>query len=111
MDSSIGNVSREFFHSLRIARLIMTEDTVLQIGEDALLLIVYLAAPLLLSALGVGLLVGVLQAVTQIQEQTLSFIPKLMALVVALVVMGPWLLQLWVSFTQDLFLQIPSLIG
>ena len=84
---------------------------VLQIGEDALLLIVYLAAPLLLSALAVGLIVGVLQAVTQIQEQTLSFIPKLMALVVALVVMGPWLLQLWVSFTQDLFLQIPSLIG
>ncbi len=89
----------------------MTEDMVLQIGEDALLLIVYLAAPLLLSALAVGLIVGVLQAVTQIQEQTLSFIPKLMALVVALVVMGPWLLQLWVSFTQDLFLQIPSLIG
>jgi flagellar biosynthetic protein FliQ len=89
----------------------MSEDMVLQIGEDALLLIVYLAAPLLLSALFVGLLVGVLQAVTQIQEQTLSFIPKLMALVVALVLMGPWLLQLWVSFTRDLFMQIPSLIG
>jgi flagellar biosynthetic protein FliQ len=89
----------------------MSEDVVLQIGEDALLLIVYLAAPLLLSALFVGLLVGVLQAVTQIQEQTLSFIPKLMALVVALTLMGPWLLQLWVSFTQDLFMQIPSLIG
>ena len=89
----------------------MTEDTVLQIGENALLLIVSLAAPLLLSALGVGLLIGVLQAVTQIQEQTLSFIPKLMALVVALVVMGPWLLQRWITFTQDLFLQIPSLIG
>lgn len=89
----------------------MTEDMVLQIGEDALLLIVYLAAPLLLSALFVGLMVGVLQAVTQIQEQTLSFIPKLMALVVALVLMGPWLLQLWVTFTQELFMQIPSLIG
>ena len=89
----------------------MTEDMVLQIGEDALLLIVYLAAPLLLSALFVGLMVGVLQAVTQIQEQTLSFIPKLMALVVALILMGPWLLQLWVTFTQELFMQIPSLIG
>ena len=89
----------------------MTEDMVLQIGEDALLLIVSLAAPLLLSALFVGLLVGVLQAVTQIQEQTLSFIPKLMALVLALVLMGPWLLQLWVTFTQDLYMQIPSLIG
>ena len=89
----------------------MTEDMVLQIGEDALLLIVSLAAPLLLSALFVGLMVGVLQAVTQIQEQTLSFIPKLMALVVALIVMGPWLLQLWMTFTQELFMQIPSLIG
>jgi len=89
----------------------MTEDMVLQIGEDALLLIVSLAAPLLLSALFVGLLVGVLQAVTQIQEQTLSFIPKLMALVLALVLMGPWLLQLWITFTQDLYMQIPSLIG
>lgn len=89
----------------------MTEDAVLQVGEDALLLIVSLAAPLLISALLVGLIVGVLQAVTQIQEQTLSFIPKLMALVVALIFMGPWLLQLWVTFTQDLFMQIPSLIG
>ena len=88
----------------------MTEDAVLQVGEDALLLIVSLAAPLLISALLVGLIVGVLQAVTQIQAQTLSFIPKLMALVVALIFMGPWLLQLWVTFTQDLFMQIPSLI-
>ncbi len=89
----------------------MSEDIVLQIGRDALFLIVYLAAPLLLSALLVGLLVGVLQAATQIQEQTLSFIPKLIALVAALVVMGPWLLQLWISFTQELFMQIPAIIG
>ncbi len=89
----------------------MNEDIVLQIGREALYLVVSLAAPLLLSALSVGLLVGVFQAATQIQEQTLSFIPKLMALVVALIVAGPWLLQSWVSFTQSLFSQIPSLIG
>ncbi|MCH8134344.1 MAG: flagellar biosynthesis protein FliQ [Proteobacteria bacterium] len=89
----------------------MNEDMVLQIGTEALYLIVALAAPLLLSALLVGLLVGIFQAATQIQEQTLSFIPKLMALVAALVVMGPWLLQSWLSYTQALFLQIPSLIG
>ncbi len=89
----------------------MNEDMVLQIGREALYLIVSLAAPLLLSALVVGLLVGVFQAATQIQEQTLSFIPKLMALVVALIVMGPWLLQLWLSFTQSLFFRIPDLIG
>lgn len=89
----------------------MNQDVVLQIGQEALYLVVSLAAPLLLSALAVGLLVGVFQAATQIQEQTLSFIPKLMALVVALIVMGPWLLQTWVGFTQDLFLNIPNLIG
>lgn len=89
----------------------MNEDVVLQIGREALYLIVSLAAPLLLSALAVGLLVGVFQAATQIQEQTLSFIPKLMALVVALVIMGPWLLQSWLSFTLELFFRIPTLIG
>lgn len=89
----------------------MNEDVVLQIGREALYLIVSLAAPLLLSALAVGLLVGVFQAATQIQEQTLSFIPKLMALVVALVIMGPWLMQSWLSFTLELFFRIPTLIG
>ena len=89
----------------------MDQDLVLQIGREALFLIVALAGPLLLSALFVGLIVGVLQAATQIQEQTLSFIPKLLALVVALVVMGPWLLNLWVVFTESLFLRMPELIG
>lgn len=89
----------------------MNEDVVLQIGREALYLIVSLAAPLLLSALAVGLLVGVLQAATQIQEQTLSFIPKLLALVVALVIMGPWLLASWIGFTEQLFYRIPELIG
>lgn len=89
----------------------MSEEVVLQIGRDGLFLIVMLAAPLLLSALFVGLLVGVFQAATQIQEQTLSFIPKLLALVVALTLMGPWLLQSWVNYTQSLFMQIPALIG
>lgn len=89
----------------------MNEDIVLQVGREALYLIVALAGPLLLSALAVGLLVGVLQAATQIQEQTLSFIPKLLALVVALVLMGPWLLSSWVGYTEQLFLRIPDLIG
>lgn len=89
----------------------MNEDVVLQIGREALYLIVSLAGPLLLSALAVGLLVGVLQAATQIQEQTLSFIPKLLALVVALVIMGPWLMSSWIGFTEQLFYRIPELIG
>ena len=89
----------------------MDEGAVLQIGREALELIVMLAAPLLLSALLVGVIISVLQAATQIQEQTLSFIPKLIALVVALIVMGPWMLQLWLTYTQNLFYDIPDLIG
>ncbi len=89
----------------------MDEDVVLQVGREALFLIVSLAGPLLLAALFVGLLVGVLQAATQIQEQTLSFIPKLLALVVALIFMGPWLLSMWVAYTEQLFFRIPDLIG
>jgi flagellar biosynthetic protein FliQ len=89
----------------------MDESVILDIGNQALYLIIYLSAPLLLSALVVGLLISVFQAATQIQEQTLSFIPKLIALVVTLVIMGPWMVQLWVTYTQNLFTNIPELIG
>lgn len=89
----------------------MDESVILDIGNSALYLIVYLAAPLLLAALITGLLISVLQAATQIQEQTLSFIPKLIAIVMALVFMGPWMLQLWISFTENLFMSIPAMIG
>lgn len=89
----------------------MTEELVLQVGREALYLIVYLAAPLLLSALLAGLVIGIFQAATQIQEQTLSFIPKLGALVIALILMGPWLLQMLLNFTENLFIRIPGMIG
>ena len=89
----------------------MTPETVMQLGQEALFLTVMLAAPLLLSALGIGLLIGVFQAATQIQEMTLSFIPKLVALVIALFVAGPWMIQLIVDFTQRLFRDIPGLVG
>ncbi len=89
----------------------MGPETVLSIGQDALWLAVLLAGPLLMSALAVGLLIGIFQAATQIQEMTLSFIPKLLALVVALFVAGPWMLQVVVTFSRRLFLEIPSLLG
>ncbi|EAQ98432.1 flagellar biosynthesis protein FliQ [Congregibacter litoralis] len=89
----------------------MGPETVLAVGQDALWLAVLLAGPLLLSALAVGLLIGIFQAATQIQEMTLSFIPKLLALVVALFVAGPWMIQVVVSFSRRLFLEIPSLLG
>ena len=88
----------------------MTPETVLTIGQQALQLTVMLAAPLLVSALVVGLLIGMLQAATQINEMTLSFIPKLGVLVVALFVAGPWMLQILLDFTRRLIESIPSLV-
>jgi flagellar biosynthetic protein FliQ len=70
-----------------------------------------LAGPLLIAALAVGLLIGIFQAATQIQEMTLSFIPKLAALAIALVIGGPWMLRTIVEFTTELFMQIPALVG
>ncbi len=88
----------------------MTPETVLTIGRQALQLTVMLAAPMLLSALVVGLLIGMLQAATQINEMTLSFIPKLGVLVVALLVAGPWMLATMIDFTRRLIESIPSLV-
>lgn len=89
----------------------MGPETVLTVGREALWLAVILAGPLLLAALAVGLLIGIFQAATQIQEMTLSFIPKLLALVIALFVGGPWMISVFVSFSQRLFLEIPGMLG
>jgi len=89
----------------------MTPESVLAVGQQALAVTAMLAAPLLLSALAVGLLIGMLQAATQINEMTLSFIPKLIILALSLTVAGPWMLQLIMSFTRRMFENIPSLIG
>ena len=70
-----------------------------------------LAAPLLLVTLITGVLVGVLQAATQINEMTLSFIPKLLALVLTLLITGPWMLQLIIGYTRTLFTNIPGMLG
>ncbi len=89
----------------------MTPELVTTIGQQALWVTIQLAAPLLLSALAVGLLVGMFQAATQINEMTLSFIPKLLVLVIALSVAGPWMLDLITTFTRQLVEQIPFLIA
>ncbi|WP_461520240.1 flagellar biosynthesis protein FliQ [Porticoccus sp.] len=89
----------------------MTPEAVLDIGHEALMLTIMLAAPLLLSALAVGLFIGVFQAATQIQEMTLSFIPKLIALALALMIAGPWMLRMLVEFSQRLFEEIPGMLG
>ena len=89
----------------------MTPDTVIEIGTNALQLAALLASIPLLAALAVGLLVGVFQAATQINEMTLSFIPKLIVLVLTLVAGGPWMLQQLIEFTSSLFRDIPGLVA
>lgn len=89
----------------------MTTDLVIGIGQQALIVTAMIAAPLLLSALAVGLLIGMLQAATQINEMTLSFIPKLFVLVVAIWMAGPWMLGVLMDFTLRLIDDIPGLVG
>jgi flagellar biosynthesis protein FliQ len=89
----------------------MTPEMVVTIGRHALEMTLLLAAPLLLVALVVGLLVGIFQAATQINEMTLSFIPKLLAMAAVLVITGPWMLNQLVSYTRSLIQSIPSLIN
>ena len=89
----------------------MTPETVMGIGQHALVVTLMIAAPLLLTALAVGLLVGVLQAATQINEMTLSFIPKLLALAAVLMIAGPWMLRTLIDYTKHLIESLPALIG
>jgi flagellar biosynthesis protein FliQ len=89
----------------------MTPELIMTIGQRALEMTMLLAAPLLLAALAIGLLVGVFQAATQINEMTLSFIPKLVGMAGTLIVAGPWMLKTIVSYTRELFESIPGLIG
>jgi flagellar biosynthesis protein FliQ len=89
----------------------MNSQTVLTLGEQALQMTMLLCAPLLLTALVVGLIVSVFQAATQINEMTLSFIPKLVAMFAVLIVAGPWMLSMLVDYMQRLFSSIPQMIG
>ncbi|HED16406.1 MAG TPA: flagellar biosynthesis protein FliQ [Gammaproteobacteria bacterium] len=89
----------------------MTQDIVISIGQRALEVTAMLAAPMLISVLVIGLLVGMFQAATSINEMTLSFIPKLGVLALILVIFGSWMLNVILDFMRDIFLSIPSLIG
>jgi flagellar biosynthetic protein FliQ len=89
----------------------MGPDVVLELCTQALELSLRIGLPLLIVGLVVGLAVSIFQAVTQIQEQTLSFIPKILALAGVLIVLGPWMLNQLLSYTTDLWGSIPQLIG
>ena len=89
----------------------MTPESVMTIGRDALQLTLLISAPPLLAALIIGLLVSVFQAATQINEQTLSFIPKLAGIFIVLLIAGPWMVSLMVDYFQTLFSNIPWMVG
>ncbi|MBM7623507.1 flagellar biosynthesis protein FliQ [Sporohalobacter salinus] len=89
----------------------MTEQLVIEIGRKALLQVLMVTAPMLGLGLLAGLAVSILQATTQIQEQTLVFIPKILAVIVAIIFFGPWMLNNLVDFVHNLFINIPNYVG
>lgn len=88
----------------------MTEGMVIDVGGRAALLALYLAGPLLGFGLAAGLMISIFQAVTSIQEMTLTFIPKILAVVLALILFGNWMLQMAVTFAADLLLNLPNYV-
>ena len=89
----------------------MNQDVVVNLAMSAMELALKIGMPLMLVGLAIGLLVSVFQAVTQIQEQTLSFIPKIVGTAVVIVVAGPWMLGQLLGYTTDLYESIPRLVG
>ena len=89
----------------------MTRDTVINLTVEAMELALKIGLPLLLAGLAVGLVISVFQAVTQIQEQTLTFIPKILATAAVIIVAGPWMLDQLVVYAEELYLSIPELSG
>ena len=88
----------------------MSGDMAIQVGRDALYMVMLISAPMLGLGLLVGVLVSIFQATTQIQEQTLVFIPKIIAIFAAIVIFGPWMLSLMVDYTREIFMSLPSMI-
>ena len=89
----------------------MSPETVVTIGRQALEMMLIVSAPLLLVALGVGLVVSFFQAITHLNEATLSFLPKLVAVAVTLIVIGPWMITTLVDYLQRTIISIPSMIA
>ena len=89
----------------------MSGDLVIQLGQEALMIVMLVSAPMLGLGLLVGLLVSVFQATTSIQEQTLAFITKIIAVFVAVLIFGPWMLRIMVEYIMNIFVNLPSYIG
>ncbi len=88
----------------------MTSDSVIDLSQQAIKLTLMLSGPMMIGALVVGLIISLFQALTQINEQTLATIPKIVAIFVLLVISGPWLVDTMTSFTEDLITSIPSFV-
>jgi flagellar biosynthesis protein FliQ len=89
----------------------MSDALIVDLARNAILMALGLAAPMLIAALLVGLLVSILQAVTQIQEQTLTFVPKLIAVGLVFLIGLPWMLHIAMKYTTELFRSLPSLVS
>jgi flagellar biosynthetic protein FliQ len=89
----------------------MTPDTVMNMGRQAMEVMLMVSAPLLLVALAVGLIISIFQAATQINETTLSFIPKLVAIFVTLIIAGPWMLTILLDYMRQMFTSIATMAG
>ncbi len=89
----------------------MTPETVMTMGRHAMEVTLMVAAPMLLVALSIGLMVSIFQAATQINEMTLSFIPKLVGIFIALIVAGPWMLSVLLDYMRQVLTGIPGLVG
>jgi flagellar biosynthetic protein FliQ len=89
----------------------MTPGSVMEIGRQAIEVTLIIAAPILVTALVVGLIISIFQAATQINESTLQFVPKLVAMFIVIMLLGPWMLQYLMDYIQRLFGSIPQLIG
>ena len=88
----------------------MESEFVIEVISQAIKVTLMMAAPMLIGALLVGILVSIFQAVTQINEQTLSFIPKILVIVAALVIFSPWMMETLVTYTRELFISIPEIV-
>lgn len=89
----------------------MTPEFVVDLGQNAVRTVLLVSAPMLLSGLLVGLMVSIFQAATQINEQTMTFIPKIVAVLLSLIIAAPWIIQVMISFTQNVFQAIPTVGG
>lgn len=88
----------------------MTETSVIELMKEVLILIIMLSSPILMVTLVVGILISILQAVTQIQEATLTFVPKILAAFAVLIISAPWMINVYMTHTQQLFHRLPELV-